>query len=534
MDFRSLFRTAAPVTALALLIAAAGCDSAGSDDAGTGGSGGSGGDAARAGSVSKVLEPLPAEIPADLRPYYEQKLRWTDCTTAPGFECATLRVPLDYASPGDGEDVELAVSRKPADTPGERLGSLHVNPGGPGASALEFLQNYAGVDYPEEVRARYDIVAADPRGVGASQPVKCLTDAQFEAHTQLDATPDDAREVKALTTSFERFAQGCQQRTGKLLGHVSTEEAARDMDVFRAVLGDKKLTYVGASYGTMLGATYAGLFPQRTGRLVLDGAMDPSLTARQLNLDQNAGFTTAFDAFAEDCVTRSDCPLGTESAEDAGKQLRAFLDRLDAKPVPTGEKRKLGEPLATMGVLMAMYQEAFWPQLRGALTDAMEREDGGGLLALADMYYEREPDGSYGSMMYGFTAVNCIDQPAPFDSPAEVEELVPQFEADSPVFGRDFAWAALNCADWPVAATGEANRIEAQGTPPILVVGTTRDPATPYVWAESLAAQLAEGVLLTYEGDGHTAYLRGSACIDDAIDTFLLEGTPPEDGKRCT
>ncbi|GAA2124808.1 alpha/beta hydrolase [Streptomyces synnematoformans] len=532
MDFRSLFRRAVPGTALVVLIAAAGCDSAGSDDAGSGGQGG-GADAARAGSVSRVLEPLPEQIPADLRPYYEQQLRWTDCTDAPGFECATLRVPLDYASPGDREDVELAVARKPAENPAESLGSLHVNPGGPGASAIEFLQNFAGVGYPEEVRARYDIVAADPRGVGRSEPVECLTDAEFEKHTQVDATPDDEREVEALTAAFERFAEGCEKRAGKLLGHVSTAEAARDMDVLRAVLGDKKLTYVGASYGTMLGATYAGLFPHRAGRLVLDGAMDPSLTSRQLNLDQNAGFTTAFDAFAEDCVQRADCPLGTDSAEDAGKQLRAFLDRLDAEPVPTGEQRRLGEPLATMGVLMAMYQEDFWPQLRGALTDAMERKDGSGLLALADMYYEREPDGSYGSMMYGFAAVNCIDQPAPFDSPADVEKLVPDFEAASPVFGRDFAWAALNCADWPVAATGEANRIEAAGTPPILVVGTTRDPATPYVWAESLAAQLEEGVLLTYEGDGHTAYARGNACIDDAIDTFLLAGTPPQDGKRC-
>ncbi|AZM46964.1 proteinase [Streptomyces sp. WAC 06738] len=531
MEFRSLFRTAAPVAALLVLITAAGCDSAGSDDGGTE-TGGSGADAARAGSVSKVLQPLPAKIPADLRPYYEQKLRWTECDDAPGFDCTTLRVPMDYAEP-DGGDLKLAVARKEAEDPGERLGSLHVNPGGPGASAIEFMENFAGIGYPADVRARYDIVAMDPRGVGSSQPVKCLTDKEFEAHTQVDQTPDDEGEVEALTASFDRFAQGCAKRAGDLLGHVSTEEAARDMDVFRGVLGDKKLTYVGASYGTMLGATYAGLFPQRAGRLVLDGAMDPSLTSRQLNLDQNAGFTTAFDSFAEDCVQRSDCPLGTGSAEEAGAQLRDFLDRLDAKPVPTGEQRKLGEPLATMGVLMAMYQEDFWPQLRDSLTDAMERKDGSGLLALADMYFEREPDGSYGSMMYGFAAVNCIDQPPPFETPADVEKLVPDFEADSPVFGRDFAWAALNCADWPVTATGEANRIEAAGTDPILVVGTTRDPATPYVWAESLAAQLEEGVLLTYEGDGHTAYARGNGCIDDAVGTYLLEGTPPQDGKRC-
>jgi pimeloyl-ACP methyl ester carboxylesterase len=180
-----------------------------------------------------------------------------------------------------------------------------------------------------------------------------------------------------------------------------------------------------------------------------------------------------------------------------------------------------------------MYGASLWPQLRDGLDQAIKDDDGSGLLSLADQYYEREPDGSYGSMMYAFAAVSCLDQPAAFDSPKEVEKAVPAFEKDSPVFGRGFAWAALNCGDWPVEATGKANRVEAKGADPILVVGTTRDPATPYGWAEALAAQLDSGVLLTYEGDGHTAYLQGSGCVDSAINSYLLRGKAPKDGKRC-
>lgn len=309
------------------------------------------------------------------------------------------------------------------------------------------------------------------------------------------------------------------------------------MDILRAVLGDGKLNYVGASYGTFLGATYAGLFPNRVGRLVLDGAMDPSLPARRLNLDQTAGFETAFQSFAKDCVTRSDCPLGGKGTAPAkvGQNLKAFFRKLDARPIPTGapDGRKLGEALATTGVIAAMYDESTWEQLREALTSAIKDKDGAGLLALSDSYYERDADGRYANLMAANAAVNCLDLPAAFSSPDQVEKALPSFEKASPVFGEGLAWASLNCAYWPVRPTGEPHLIEAKGAAPIVVVGTTRDPATPYRWARSLARQLASARLLTYEGDGHTAYGRGSACIDSAIDTYLLHGTPPADGKRC-
>jgi pimeloyl-ACP methyl ester carboxylesterase len=316
---------------------------------------------------------------------------------------------------------------------------------------------------------------------------------------------------------------------------VSTVEAARDMDVLRAVLGDRKLTYVGASYGTFLGATYAGLFPERVGRLVLDGALDPSLSADRLNQEQTAGFETAFQAFAEDCARRDDCPLGRTPAQ-VGTNLSALFERLDARPLPTGEAggRKLGESLATTGVIAAMYDEGAWPRLRQALTQAVRDQNGAGLLALSDGYFERGADGDYSNLMYANAAVNCLDLPAAYATPDEVERALPAFEKASPVFGRALAWASLNCAYWPVKPTGGPHRIEAKGAAPIVVVGTTRDPATPYRWAQALASQLSSARLITYDGDGHTAYGRGSDCVDSAINTYLLRGTPPTEGKRCS
>ncbi|MFJ5675196.1 alpha/beta hydrolase [Streptomyces sp. NPDC093097] len=527
--FRSTTAAAAAATAaLALMIS--GCSSGGPSPGGAAPGRSTEAGAGLPASDGSPLEPLPAVVPTALRPYYDQRLSWHDCGVA-GFQCATMKAPLDYDKPDPGTDLKLAVARKKATGPGPRIGSLLVNPGGPGGSAIDYLQQYA--PQPAAVRARYDMVAMDPRGVARSEPVECLTDRQMDHFTQIDTTPDTPAEVGKLVTAYRNFAEGCEARSGKLLPHVSTIEAARDMDILRAVLGDQKLTYVGASYGTFLGATYAGLFPTRSGRLVLDGATDPSLDSRTVNLEQTAGFNTAFTAFATDCVKRQDCPLGTKSAADAGRQLSALFKKLDTHPVPTGQDRKLTESLATTGVIAAMYDEGAWSLLRTAIAQA---KDGNGraLLALSDSYYERSASGHYANQMYANPAVNCLDLPAPFTSPDQVRAALPAFRKASPVFGDNFAWNALNCAYWPVKPTGTARRIPAKGAAPIVVVGTTRDPATPYAWAKGLAAQLSSATLLTYVGDGHTAYGRGSDCIDTAINTFLLEGTPPAKNKRCT
>ncbi|NLU75530.1 alpha/beta hydrolase [Streptomyces sp. HNM0575] len=525
-------RTALAVIATAVLLTISGCSgSSGESGAPQGAPSSASSDRAAGHTDAQPLKPLPASVPAGLKPYYKQKLSWRDCGDD-GFQCARMKTPLDYEHPDPDKDLHLAVARKKASGKGKTLGSLLVNPGGPGGSAVDYVQQAAAVGYPPPVRRSYDLVGLDPRGVARSEPVRCLTDKQMDTFTQTDQTPDNARETNRLVSAYKKFAAGCDKRSGDVLGHLSTVDAARDMDMLRALLGDKKLNYVGASYGTYLGAYYAGLFPQRSGRLVLDGAMDPSLSMLRINRDQTGGFDTAFREFAKDCVSRSDCPLGRKSTKDAARRLSAFFEKTDKKPLRTGDPRKLTESLATTGVIRAMYDESSWPQLRDALTSAMDG-DGADLLTLADEYYERDPDGHYGNIMYANPAVNCLDLPPAFSSPEDVKKALPSFEKASPVFGRGFAWAALNCGYWPDKPTGRPHRIDAKGADPILVVGTTRDPATPYAWAQALAGQLEPARLLTYEGDGHTAYLRGGACINDTVDTYLLKGEAPKNDKKC-
>ncbi|MGA5818560.1 alpha/beta hydrolase [Kitasatospora sp. NPDC094028] len=509
----------------------------------TGASGG------RAAAGVTPLQPLPTAVPAALAPYYAQRLAWQPCDG--GFECTTFRVPLDYERPGDG-DLTLAAARAASvasgasgisGTAGEvaegggaggapaRLGSLLLNPGGPGGSAIEYLET-AARSYDRGVRARYDLVGLDPRGVGRSNPVTCLSGERMDAYTAVDLTPSDQPGVEALVAADKEFAEGCHRHTGPALGHLSTVEAARDMDVLRALLGDEKLNFVGKSYGTFLGATYAGLYPGRVGRLVLDGAMDPSLDSVTGNRTQAGGFETAWTAFAKDCATRDDCPLG-RAEQQIGEQLTALFGAVHAHPLPTTDNgRRLTEAQATTGVIQALYADFLWPKLRTALSDA-RAGDGTGLLKLSDSYYGRETDGSYPNLMFANTAVNCLDLPAPFGGPEDVQRAVPDFERASPHFGRDMAWMALACTYWPVRATGAAHTIRAAGAAPIVVVGTTRDPATPYAWAQALAGQLESGRLLTYDGDGHTAYGRRSACVDTAVNRYLLTGEAPEPGKRC-
>ncbi|GAA1919548.1 alpha/beta hydrolase [Streptantibioticus ferralitis] len=530
MDTARLLRTSTTVLAVAGLMLS-GC-SAGSvrSAAASRPTGAAASDAGPAKRSVAPLAPLPAAIPDALKPYYGQQLTWRDCGTA-GFQCATMKAPLDYNHPVAAQDLTLSVARKKATGPGQRIGSLLVNPGGPGGSAVDYAQ-IAAARYPAPVRARYDIVGMDPRGVARSEPVVCLTDPQMDAFTEVDNDPHSQAEINAITAADKNFANGCEQRSAKLLSHVSTVEAARDMDILRALLGDAKLNYVGKSYGSMLGATYAGLFPSRVGHLVLDGAMDPSLSALDESRTQAQGFETAFQSFVADCVQHTGCPMGQTRAA-ADQYIVRFLSNLDAHPLRTGQSRQLGESLGTSGLIEAMYAKQLWPVLRDALTSA-NRGDGGPLLALSDQYYERSADGAYSNLMYANAAVNCLDLPPATNSPADVQAALPSFRKASPHLGPDFAWMSLSCASWPVKATGRPMRIEAKGAGPIVVVGTTRDPATPYDWARSLAGQLSSGTLLTYQGDGHTAYASGDDCVDTAVNRYLLEGITPQNGKTCT
>ncbi|MBO1753733.1 alpha/beta hydrolase [Allobranchiibius sp. CTAmp26] len=481
-------------------------------------------------SAPSPTTPVPPSVTSPPTPslakFYSQKISWDDCGPV---RCAKLTVPLDYANPG-GATIQLAIDKVPAT--GSRKGSLIVNPGGPGGSGYDYA---AAADQivTGSIRKSYDVVGFDPRGVQRSDPIQCVGDAQLDGILGSDPTPDTPSEVTAAVALAKGFGAACKKNAGPLLGHVSTVEVARDVDVLRAALGSPKLDYLGKSYGTLIGSTYAGLFPRNVGRMVLDGVVPPDLTSEQVAQGQAGGFELATRSYVANCVSSGGCPLG--STVDAGMaRIRSFLKQVDAQPLPvSGESdvKKLTEGWASLGIAEAMYTKQSWPTLTKAMKQAFGGK-GDQLMALADQYADRSSDGSYqGNIMQVGNAVNCLDQPSS-SSTATYEADVTSFSKSAPTWGPFLAWSGLTCAQWPIKATGTAHRISAAGSGPILVVGTTRDPATPYAWSQRLATELSNGHLLTYDGDGHTAYGQ-SGCVDDTVDAYLLNGSVPANGKRC-
>ena len=510
---RSLRAALAAAGALTLV---AGCSSSSSHSEATGAG-------SSTTSASKV-----GPAPAGLQSFYSQKLEWEDCDEG---ECAKLRVPIDYAKPS-GPTIELAVNRQKAT--GTKKGSLVVNPGGPGGSGVDYAAA-ADTIVSSGVRESFDVVGFDPRGVQRSAAITCVGDAELDDLLGADPSPDNAAEQKELLATDKSFADACKKNAGPLLGHVSTAEAAKDMDVLRAALGEDKLDFLGKSYGTFLGASYADQFPKKVGRMVLDGVLPPDITMAELNAGQAKGFETALDAYLASCTKESDCPLGNEPAA-AKKKLQEFLAGLDDKTIRAeGDSRidRLTEGWAVNGIAAGLYDEASWPGLTDALRGAMNG-DGTLLLASGKQYAERNDDGTYnGNIMQVINAVTCLDRPAPTGGVATYEKETKALAKDAPTWGSQLAWAGAICADWPVKATGEAKPVKAAGSGPIVVVGTTRDPATPYEWSERLEKQLENGRLVSYDGDGHTAYGRGSECVDSAIDSYLLEGKNLPEKTTC-
>jgi pimeloyl-ACP methyl ester carboxylesterase len=473
-----------------------------------------------------TLEP-GAQQPPDpaLQRFYQQRLDWQRCRDR--FWCASLEVPLDYARPA-GATIRLALLVAPAT--GKRLGSLVVNPGGPGAPGTDYAAASANA-FREPLRRSYDIVGFDPRGTGASSPVDCLSDSQLTAYLSADPDPDDASEESAFFASARGMGAGCAKRSDGLAGHVSTVEAARDMDVLRAALGEAQLAYFGASYGTKLGATYADLFPSRVGRFVLDGAVDPALPARQLNLQQAEGFETALRAYVANCTESSGCFLG-DTVDEGVATVRSFLADLDEKPLPSRDGRELTEGDAFLGLALPLYSRDYWLLLSTALKSALAG-DGSALLILADAYAARTGGRYDNNSMEAIYAINCLDDPWALHTPAEVKAEVPAFEKASPTFGRVFAWMGGSCSGLQEPTTSRPRALHAAGAAPIVVTGTTRDPATPLQWAKNLADELESGVLITRDGDGHTAYNSGNDCIDSALEDYLIDGKVPQDGLSC-
>lgn len=460
-----------------------------------------------------------------LAPYYSQRLSWEPCRD--DFDCSTLTVPLDYAEPA-GETIDLALLRAAARDPDARVGSLVVNPGGPGAPGTDYA---AAGQFGRRLVDRFDIVGVDPRGTGRSAPVDCLSDADLDAYLALDSTPDDPDEVEALVAGQTGLLRGCTELSGDLAGHLSTVEAARDLDVLRAALGEPGLIYFGASYGTFLGATYAELFPDRVGRLLLDGAVDPTVTGGEVALAQARGFETALRAYVADCVDGGDCFLGA-GVEDGLTRIADFLEEVDAEPLPVSDGRELTESLAFLGVITPLYVRDYWTLLDRGLQKAFDG-NGSMLALLADAYASRGPEGDYlDNSAEAIAAINCLDDPS--STPAEeVLDRLPAFEEASPTLARRFAWNQLGCVGFEPRAAEPPPTIRAEGAAPIVVVGTTRDPATPYAWAVALADQLESGVLVSRDGDGHTGYGSDNACVDQAVEDYLVDGTVPLDGLSC-
>ncbi len=481
-----------------------------------------------------TLAPTPTPQPGstepaapDLAAFYGQTLDWKICASG-DHECATLTVPLDYQQPG-GETIDLAVLKVPAEEQDERIGSMVVDPGGPGASATGYAAEGAWGDALSE---RFDIVGMDPRGVGESAAIDCLSDQDMDSYLAGDPDPDTPEEEAEYQASAEALGAGCVANSGELSAHVSTIEAARDMDVLRSALGETKLTYFGASYGTELGATYAEFFPDRVGRLVLDGGVDPTLTLLEAARTQAKGFETALGAYVQNCVDEGDCFLG-DTREAGLDRIRTFLDDVDQDPLPTqfGD-RMLTEGLAGYGIVATLYSRDSWTYLDRGLEDAFDG-DGSIMAVLADAYSTRNPDGTYATnLLEAFPAISCLDDPSfiPFD---EIEAQIPAMEEASPTFGRSFAWGLANCAGFTARSTETPRPLHGAGATPIVVIGTTRDPATPYEEAVALADQLESGVLVSREGDGHTGYSSGNDCVDEAVESYLVEGTVPEDGLQC-
>jgi pimeloyl-ACP methyl ester carboxylesterase len=474
-------------------------------------------------SVPGVSTPAPAATaPAALRRFYTQRLSWHSCNGS--FQCTSLLVPLDYSHP-HGRTLHIAVIRQ--SSAGTHEGSLIINPGGPGASGVTFETEAASAF--SQLTEHYDLVSFDPRGVGQSDPVRCLSPAQLDAYVNTDPVPADAAQHARLVAEAKLFANACYARNGNYLEHVGTIDQARDMDVLRAALGDAKLTYYGASYGTYLGAQYAQLFPTHIRAMVLDGALDPDEPSTQENLVQAEGFQTDLHDFLAACVASGSCPLGSSQA-DAQAAVESLKAAVTAHPIAVGS-RELDAGEFFNGLAAGLYSPEDWQQLWTALANA-RNGDGTELLEFADSLTERNSNGTYTNLIESNMAINCIDRPSP-RSVGVYDRDAAAFARVAPDFGAAIEYGALPCAFWRVPPVEKVQPVSAPGAPPILVIGTTRDPATPYVWAQALAKQLSSAVLLTYVGDGHTAYIRHDACVDSVVRSYVVDLQPPKPGTRC-
>lgn len=474
-----------------------------------------------------------AEISAELKPFYNQVVSWSSCGKDKTF-CADILVPANWAEP-EGETLKIAVAYHQASA-AKPLGSVIFNPGGPGSSGVDWVVDSIDQLGTKKLRKNFNIVGFDPRGVGQSQPtVKCLNAKDTDAFLYGDAgfALGSKEDIVDTRSRVKKFTEACLKNTGKNLGLIDTVSAAKDLDVIRAVFGDKKINYLGFSYGTLLGATYASLFTERVGRMVLDGAIDPTVSDAEQNISQLKGFDLALGNYLRDCLGSQDCPF-SGSVASAQQRIIGLLKDLELKALPTNSDRELTIWAAVTGVIMPLYSSAWWPALNQGFDEALNG-DGTTLLALADTYNDRSEDGSYATnLMEANIAISCLDSREPADKKSIDAQNARVLEA-SPVLGRYWQFGALGCEQWPFPVVAHPETYAAKGSEPILVVGTTGDPATPYNQAVSLANRvLSNGRLVTFNGEGHTAYGQDNACVNDAVDAYFIENVVPEEDPNCS
>lgn len=483
-------------------------------------------------------------VPPGLEKFYGQQLAWGPCADYatsdtdraayqdPHLECARLTVPMDYADP-QGRTVTLGLLRSPATDPQQRIGSLLVNPGGPGASGMSTAASLTSQVRSGALGEAFDLVGFDPRGVASSEPqVRCLTDQEWDAE-RLDSDADTSPAGTAQTERENReYVAKCAERSGEqLLANMGTRDVVKDVDVLRSALGDPKLNYLGYSYGTRIGSEYAEQFPANVRSMVLDGAIDPNKDVVRSQVEQGAGFQRAFDAFADWCAGQDSCALGPDPRR-ATESFQDLVRPLNERPVPAGEGRQLSYSDATTAAIQSLYSQSLWEPLNTGLAE-LSRGRGDLLMQLADTYYERSPDGSYANITDAYNAVRCVDDQRVTD-PRVLAEADRRYREAAPFLddGQPATSGTETCASWPVPVTGEPGPARAEGAPPPLVISTTGDPATPYQAGVDLANAL-HGGLLTFEGTQHTAFLQGSSCVDGKASQYLLNGRLPEPGTRC-
>lgn len=435
-----------------------------------------------------------------------------------------MAVPINYQDASLGT-LNLALLKLPAKNQSQRIGVLMANPGGPGASAIDFVRIWSNI-LSNDIRNRFDIVTFDPRGVGQSTPVECHDNIQ--ALVAADPTPDTPAEWTADENISKQFAQDCAAKNGKILPYVGTKNVARDMDAIRTALGEDKLTYVGYSYGTVIGSTYADMFPNRVRAFVLDGAVDTTLSFADINRTQMLGFERAYASYLDNC-RQTNCSLTKHGDPEA--VINGVLQQADKAPIPAkNADRPAGPGEALLAVFSALYSKISWPQLTRAMEDALAG-DGSGLVRLTDQYLERNGDGSYPNLLEANSAVNYVDETCPHD-PLAYRQFAIDWAKDAPHFGASAASAALTCAYWP-AKPDPLTAPKAHGSAPIVVIATTNDPATPYEWGVALSNQLESAVLVTNRGEGHTVYAQGSSCIDSTVNDYLVNLKLPATGTSC-